>query len=394
MGTVRMTSERRKKLKTLAKLMNKKNEMPVPIVSGVLELMDLTALPEDVDFLLRLGTEPHTTDQAAAKTGMPGNQALLYLENLVKEGWIWPYAFEGGAKGYELMPIVVGWLEMQLCHGRETEQERAFAAKTDEVLNSMRKLNFFPFRNISNILTSKFAKPYQSVGAIRPPDDPYRGDRITVNRAVAFSPTTVQPTQYVSELIDRHGKDNAIALVHCFCRQWRRFMDDPCRFDIRPETCMVVGPMAKQMVEYDFGRIIETSDALSILEEVSRAGAMHTLFHEKDDTRLPNVAICNCCWDCCGLYGGFNRGLFPLYFRSYYQARVANSEECKGCGECVKHCPTDAIALSEKKAVITLKKCIGCGQCALQCPTNSIELVPSRRDVLVPMLKLSEARIR
>jgi Pyruvate/2-oxoacid:ferredoxin oxidoreductase delta subunit len=393
MGTARMTSERRKKLKTLAKLMNKKNAMPVPIVGGVLELMALTARPEDVDFLLKMGGEPHTAEQAAAKTGMPENQALLYLENLVKKGWIWPYFFEDEAMGYELLPIVVGWLELQLCHGRATTREKEFARKTDDVFKSMKKINVFPVRNISNILTRKFAKPYQSIGTIRPPDDLSKGDKVALNRAVAVSPTTVQPTHYVSELVDRHGKDNAIAVVHCFCRQWRRFMDEPCRFDIRPETCIVVGPMAKQIADYDFGRIIEKKDTLNILEETSKAGALHTMFHEKDDTRLPHVAICNCCWDCCGIYGGFNRGLFPLYFQCYYEARRTHAEDCKGCGTCVMHCPTNAIALRDEKAVITLKKCIGCGQCALQCPTNSIELIPSRRNVLVPMPRLSEARI-
>jgi Pyruvate/2-oxoacid:ferredoxin oxidoreductase delta subunit len=394
MTSVQMTSEHRKKLKTLAKLMNKKNELPVPIARGVLELMGLAALPEDVDFLLRLGIKPHTTEHAMTKTGKPEAQAGIYLETLVKKGWIWPYVFEDGAKGYELLPIVVGWLELQLCHGRETAREKVFAQKVDEVFSSMRKLNLFPLRNLSRFLISKLLKPYQSIGAIHPPDEPSQVRKIAVNRALAVSTAAVQPTQYVSELVDRHGNDKSIAIVHCFCRQWRRLVNEPCRFDIRPETCMVVGPTAKRIADYDFGRMIEKKEALDILDEVSKAGALHTMFHERDDTRLPHVAICNCCWDCCGLYGGFNRGLFPLYFQSYYEARVKDSEACKGCEKCVRHCPTGAIVRGEHNVALTQEKCIGCGQCALQCPANSIELIPNRRNVLVPVPKLSEARLR
>ncbi len=389
-----MESQARTKLKQLAKLMNKKNKMPVPVFKSVLDLMELTALPEDVEFLLKLGTEPHTIEQAMAKTGKSGAEARVYLDGLVKKGWVWPYAFKDGTEGYELLPIVVGWLELQLCHGRETDREKAFARKTEEVFAYIKKFNLFPLRNLAHFYISRLLNPYQSIGAIHPPDEPSRGSTIAVNKAIAVSPTTVQPTQYVYELIDRQADGNSIAVVHCFCRQWRRFVNEPCRFDIRPETCMVIGPKARQIADYGFGRIIDKKDALDLLEEVSKAGALHTMFHEKDDTRLPHVARCNCCWDCCGLYGGYNRGLLPLYFQSYYEARVADSEACNECEKCVRYCPTGAVVLNGKKVAITRGKCIGCGQCALQCPTNSVKLIPNRRNVLVPVPKLSEARIR
>ena len=156
---------------------------------------------------------------------------------------------------------------------------------------------------------------------------------------------------------------------------------------------MVVGPAAEYISDRGFGRKVQKNDALKMLEALWKGGASHTLFHEKDDTRLPNVAVCNCCWDCCGLYGSFNRGMIPLYFKSYYLARVKNPASCKACSKCVSHCPTDAISIQEDRAVIQAKKCIGCGQCALQCPTNSIDLDFMTRDVLVPLVKKSEARL-
>ena len=157
---------------------------------------------------------------------------------------------------------------------------------------------------------------------------------------------------------------------------------------------MMVGPGVDHMLDYGFkGRKIEKKDALKLLEELAKGGVVHTLFHERDNIAKPNVAICNCCWDCCGLYGGYNRGAIPLYFKANHIARVADPESCKACNKCVKHCPTGAISLADDRPVIREEICIGCGQCALQCPVNSFTLEPSPRDVFVPLLKKSEARI-
>ena len=390
------TGNRRKKLKRLAKMMNSKNEMLVPLVGGVIDLMDSVALDEDIDFLLNLGIEPHTFQQAADKTDRPTDQARNYLEELVKKGWTAPYTFESGETGYELIPIVVGWLEMQLCAGGEGPKEKLFADKLQDLFASLEKFNVFPLRPLGNFFADKLVKPWQSIGAVQPPDGPAPGSRqVDINQTVSTAIQSTSPTPYISELIDRHGRDNKIAVMHCFCRHFRKLTNDPCRFDIRPETCLVIGPMASHIAEYDFGRFITRQDAINIVEEVSKAGAIHTLFHEKDNTKLPHVAICNCCWDCCGLYGSYNRGLMPLYFQSYYEARLVNTENCIGCGLCVKHCPTGCVELTaDKKAVIDGKKCIGCGQCARQCPNNTIILIPNRRDVMVPMMKKSEARIQ
>ncbi|MDY6857267.1 MAG: hypothetical protein SWO11_21710 [Thermodesulfobacteriota bacterium] len=43
------------------------------------------------------------------------------------------------------MPILVGRLELQLCSGKETDLEKAFAKKTDELFNSMKKLIYFHY---------------------------------------------------------------------------------------------------------------------------------------------------------------------------------------------------------------------------------------------------------
>lgn len=44
------------------------------------------------------------------------------------------------------------------------------------------------------------------------------------------------------------------------------------------------------------------------------------------------------------------------------------SELCKGCTHCIKHCPTEAIRVRDGKAVIKSERCIDCGECIRICP--------------------------
>jgi ferredoxin len=181
--------------------------------------------------------------------------------------------------------------------------------------------------------------------------------------------------------------------VHCFCRQWRKFLGENCRFDHPPESCIVLGEFTEYVVRYGIGRFISKEEALKIIEEVQRKGAVHQVFHEKEDLRLPEIAICNCCWDCCGIIGSYSRGLLPMRVKSYYMAQIIDGSSCTGCGICVKYCPTRAVSIENNKSRIDETKCIGCGQCEFQCPENVITLTHSRREITLPLVKKSDARI-
>lgn len=55
-------------------------------------------------------------------------------------------------------------------------------------------------------------------------------------------------------------------------------------------------------------------------------------------------------------------------------APVVDVKKCKGCMECVKACPADAIYSEGMRAVIDSSKCIGCATCIAACVHGAIEV--------------------
>jgi Pyruvate/2-oxoacid:ferredoxin oxidoreductase delta subunit len=200
----------------------------------------------------------------------------------------------------------------------------------------------------------------------------------------------------VLELIESCG-DAPVATIHCFCRYWRKTVGDPCRFKMPDEACIIVGDEARHFIKYGFGRAITKDEALSIIAAAQKGGAIHTLFHQRDEADRPVVGICNCCWDCCGLWGGYNRGIGPLFLKCFYEARISDPAACRGCQMCEKHCPTAAVVVKGGKggrSEINGALCIGCGQCAYQCNHGTISLDYREREIHLPLQKPSKARIR
>ncbi len=55
----------------------------------------------------------------------------------------------------------------------------------------------------------------------------------------------------------------------------------------------------------------------------------------------------------------------------FYHSVRLDSNLCKGCINCIKRCPTEAIRVRNKKAQINSKFCIDCGECIRVCPHHA-----------------------
>jgi ferredoxin len=399
MAAIKMSSERKKSLRALAKLMNQQNPFSMPLTPELLVCFDAVIAPEEAEFLLQMGTTPHTHQQAASLSHLSDESFSAFFEKLLKKGLVSPQYSEDDGEQYILSPIMPGWFEIYLSDGSEAPEKKEFARRVDRFFKSFQKFNFFPFRNLLNYRFQRNSKALTSIAVPKPATESSKETttvHIDVNQKVAAPPTKVYPFHSVFELIERYGDRNQIALIHCFCQQWRKMVDEPCRFEQPPESCMALGNLTKYIVNYGIGRYVSKEEALEVLQEVQKKGAIHQVFHEhkKEDGDSAEMAICNCCWDCCGSFGSYNRGITPLHVKSYYVANMSDQASCIGCGQCVKYCPVNAISMHDKKARIDAQKCIGCGQCELKCSKGSITLEFQEREVLLPLKKRSEARIQ
>jgi len=55
----------------------------------------------------------------------------------------------------------------------------------------------------------------------------------------------------------------------------------------------------------------------------------------------------------------------------YFHSVKLDRDACKGCTNCIKRCPTEAIRVREGKAVILEERCIDCGECIRICPNHA-----------------------
>ena len=52
----------------------------------------------------------------------------------------------------------------------------------------------------------------------------------------------------------------------------------------------------------------------------------------------------------------------------YLHSVTLDVDKCKGCTNCIKRCPTEAIRVRDGHAIIKQEKCIDCGECIRLCP--------------------------
>ncbi len=57
--------------------------------------------------------------------------------------------------------------------------------------------------------------------------------------------------------------------------------------------------------------------------------------------------------------------------QTFFHSVRLDEEKCKGCTNCIKRCPTQAIRVRNGKAVITAELCIDCGECIKICPHHA-----------------------
>lgn len=67
---------------------------------------------------------------------------------------------------------------------------------------------------------------------------------------------------------------------------------------------------------------------------------------------------------------------------TFFHSVTLDSDLCKGCFNCIKRCPTQAIRVRNGKASIIKEFCIDCGECIRVCPHHAKKAVTDSLDAL------------
>ncbi len=67
---------------------------------------------------------------------------------------------------------------------------------------------------------------------------------------------------------------------------------------------------------------------------------------------------------------------------TFFHSVTLDSDLCKGCINCIKRCPTQAIRVRNGKASIVKEFCIDCGECIRVCPHHAKKAVTDSLDIL------------
>jgi len=384
----------RSRLRQLAQLMNKQSTTSLPVTNKLLDCFEVAIKEEECDFLLKTAGEPFTKKEALKYNPKRGEEFEEFFEGIAHKGLIWVEKEKKGETYFRLAPIMVGWFEVFLSDGQETEEKREFARRVDAFFQSLSKLREVPWRYLFNFKARYFGRPTKRIVVARENQPGRQTVSVTLDQPLTSEAPQVYPPESVYELLDRYLQGKKVALIHCFCRQWHKLVGEECRFELPGESCFALGKLGKMAVDYGVGRFVSAREAFSLIESFQKRGVVHQVFHERDDLTRGEIGLCNCCWDCCGVIGSYSRGLLPLRFKSYYLAWVKYGLQCEECGLCEEFCPVQAIQVVQGQPRIDPRKCIGCGQCELHCPHGVIALHYQEREVFLPLVKKEEIRIK
>lgn len=207
---------------------------------------------------------------------------------------------------------------------------------------------------------------------------------------IIYLPRDDVTTIKVNQSIDQHGEmvvpSNVLehfieeANYHwimdwCICRSASKCEHYPVELG-----CLFLGEAAMR-IDPKLGRKVTKEEALEHAKQCREVGLVHLIGRNKLDTVWLKISpgeklltVCNCC-ECCCLWK-----ILPHVSKKISSkvikmpgVDVTVTDDCIGCGTCIKSCFVKAITIVDEKAKIN-DRCRGCGRCASVCPQDAIKV--------------------
>lgn len=352
------------------------SDTAIAIVKAVVEDSE-----DELDLIAAFDASPsQTLEQLVSSSRFDGEKVEALASRLARKGLVFNQPNSAGTMVYRLLPLMlVGVMEYKfMVPLTGSPEEKELARLFEKLLDELRDHNQTDY----DAMASRFGRA-PAVDRTVPATTTASGAAIRVipvARALEDTEEFVLPSQTVEEIID---KFDDIAVGHCFCRQRRRLLGEPCSTGVPTLNCFTFGKSARHTAAQGFARKITRDEARKILREAEQAGLIHKAFHPGSRESRPETSICNCCKDCCDTLRLWRGGTMPL-INSTYHLSVIDEDACTGCGTCVEWCPTDAISLTDEGVARRDEAaCLGCGVCSRFCPEEAISLQEGLRRVFI-----------
>jgi Na+-translocating ferredoxin:NAD+ oxidoreductase RNF subunit RnfB len=312
----------------------------------------------EAELIARMPYAPASIDRIALTTGRDPAELQRTLESLCAKGLVIDLWLErSGECQYVISPMVIGIFEFTMMRTAPDADHRRRAHLFRDYLASG---EFFQ-QNL-------------------PP-----GEQVFIGRALPHEETAfseVLDYERASRIVDQAGRWSIGA---CSCRHERLHAEGAaCATPLA--TCTSFGTAADYLIRHGFAREAEPAEIRELLARSRESRLVLTA-----DNVQQNVSfICHCCGCCCNLLRGIREhGHTGLIVSSSFVART-DAATCRGCSNCAKACPVDAIAMSradrlqDQRPVIDEQRCLGCGVCALACNRHAMQLAPREPRVFHP----------
>jgi Na+-translocating ferredoxin:NAD+ oxidoreductase RNF subunit RnfB len=380
-----------KKYERAAQVICSQGMVPFPVNDTTISILKhvFEDNEEELDFIEAFRKQAsQTAEQLKASSNLPEEKIEQLATSLARKGLIFNQPSSAGVMVYRLLPLMtVGLMEytfMGELKGDEREQQLAqLFEKLIMELGDRVQSNYDHL-----VPVFETSPPIDRTVPMRSTEEGKDIKVIPIDKSIEVSEEFVLPSQSVEEIINKYED---IAVGHCFCRQRRKMLGEPCDTDAPMMNCFTFGKSARHTAAQGFAQKITREKALKIMKEAEEAGLVHKAFHPNSHVSRPETSICNCCKDCCDTLNNWRAGVLPLINSTYYLS-VIDQDACSGCGICVERCPTDAIRLNEnEEAEREESLCLGCGICSRFCPEEAISLKEGLRKVFIlpPRLRQS-----
>lgn len=178
---------------------------------------------------------------------------------------------------------------------------------------------------------------------------------------------------------------SAWAVGLCQCHHTAEHLGSSCE---RPqEVCLTFNYAAEALSSAGHARSISKRESMEILAKSKDSGLAQT----GDNVKNKVTFICNCCGCCCSVMRALKSLDLSKPLVSSNWIMEIDIEKCKGCGECAKVCPMDAVhiergedAKKKRWAVRQEELCLGCGVCKTVCKSGAAKMKSRPQKVFIP----------